>query len=166
MEDGTPCPADELVVPLALRGESGTGAVRLLKRKDTGESWFGSFNYGPVRNEKGDIVGAVLTARDITASRAAEQALRKSELRFRTLVGAVSAVTWSCPSSGLHIEPQPEWMAFTGQTAEEMLGDGWTKAVHPKTSTRRRSHGERPWRGASHMRASTASAITTANGTG
>jgi PAS domain S-box-containing protein len=132
MEDGTPCPADELVVPLALRGESGTGAVRLLKRKDTGESWFGSFNYGPVRNEKGDIVGAVLTARDITASRAAEQALRKSELRFRTLVGAVSAVTWSCPSSGLHIEPQPEWMAFTGQTAEEMLGDGWTKAVHPE----------------------------------
>jgi len=60
-----------------------------------------------------------------------EAALRKSELRFRALVGAVSAITWSCPSSGLHVEPQPEWMAFTGQTAEEMLGDGWTKAVHP-----------------------------------
>jgi len=61
-----------------------------------------------------------------------EAALRKSELRFRTLVGAVSAITWSCPSSGLHVEPQPEWMAFTGQTAEEMLGDGWNKAVHPE----------------------------------
>ena len=61
-----------------------------------------------------------------------EAALRKSELRFRTLVGAVSAITWSCPSSGLHVEPQPEWMAFTGQTAEEMLGDGWNRAVHPE----------------------------------
>src|SRR5271157_6029513 len=61
-----------------------------------------------------------------------EAALRKSELRFRTLVGAVSAITWSCPSSGLHVEPQPEWMAFTGQTAEEMLGDGWNRALHPE----------------------------------
>ena len=60
-----------------------------------------------------------------------EAALRESEVRYRTLVKATGAVTWSCPPSGLHIEPQPEWMAFTGQSAEEMLGDGWTKAVHP-----------------------------------
>ena len=61
----------------------------------------------------------------------AEAALRESEVRYRTLVKATGAVTWSCPPSGLHIEPQPEWMAFTGQSAGEMLGDGWTKAVHP-----------------------------------
>ncbi|CAN3992491.1 PAS domain-containing hybrid sensor histidine kinase/response regulator [Methylocystis bryophila] len=61
-----------------------------------------------------------------------EQALGKSELRFRTLLSAVSAFTWSCPSSGLQIEPQPEWMAFTGQTSEQMLGLGWAKAVHPE----------------------------------
>ena len=61
----------------------------------------------------------------------AEAALRQSEVRYRTLVKATGAITWSCPRSGLHIEPQPEWMAFTGQSAGEMLGDGWTKAVHP-----------------------------------
>ena len=61
----------------------------------------------------------------------AEAALRESEMRYRTLVKATGAVTWSCPPSGHYIEPQPEWMAFTGQSAEEMLGDGWTKAVHP-----------------------------------
>ncbi len=61
----------------------------------------------------------------------AEAALCESEVRYRTLVKATGAVTWSCPSSGLYNEPQPEWMAFTGQSAEEMLGDGWTKAVHP-----------------------------------
>ena len=68
----------------------------------------------------------------ICPDKQAAAALRESELRFRTLLGAVSAVTWCCPSSGLHIEPQPEWMAFTGQTAEEMLGDGWSRAVHPE----------------------------------
>jgi PAS domain S-box-containing protein len=52
--------------------------------------------------------------------------------RFRALVEATSALTWSCPPSGLHVEPQPRWMAFTGQTASEMLGDGWTEAVHPE----------------------------------
>jgi len=71
-------------------------------------------------------------AKDYPVPEQVEAALRKSELRFRTLVGAVSAITWSCPSSGLHVEPQPEWMAFTGQTAEETLGDGWTRAVHPQ----------------------------------
>ena len=52
-------------------------------------------------------------------------------MRYRTLVDATSAVTWSCPASGLHVEAQPAWMAFTGQSAEEMLGAGWGKAVHP-----------------------------------
>ena len=63
------------------------------------------------------------------AERTAELQLR--ELQYRTLVDATSAITWSCPPSGLHVAPQPAWMAFTGQTAEEMLGAGWTKAVHP-----------------------------------
>lgn len=69
---------------------------------------------------------------DATARVFAEEALRGSELRYRTLINATSAVTWSCPPSGLQVEPQPEWMAFTGQSVEEMLGDGWTKAIHPE----------------------------------
>lgn len=57
--------------------------------------------------------------------------MEKSDQFYRLLVEAVSAVTWSCPASGLQDKPQPQWMAFTGQSAEEMLGQGWIKAVHP-----------------------------------
>jgi PAS domain S-box-containing protein len=69
--------------------------------------------------------------RDITDQRRALAALQASEERYRTLVETTSVVTWFCPADGLQIAPQPAWMAFTGQTAEEMLGAGWTKAIHP-----------------------------------
>lgn len=73
----------------------------------------------------------MVLSRDITDRFKADVALRESEQRYRTLISATSAVTWSCPPSGVHEKPQPQWMAFTGQTGEEMLGSGWTEATHP-----------------------------------
>ncbi len=85
----------------------------------------------PFRDAAGNIIGLIGVARDITKQKKAEATLRESERRYRSLVHAASAVTWSCPPSGMHVEPLTEWIAFTGQTAEEVLGDGWTKALHP-----------------------------------
>lgn len=73
----------------------------------------------------------MVLSRDITDRFKADEALRESEQRYRTLISATDAVTWSCPPNGLHEKPQPQWMAFTGQSAEEMLGSGWTEATHP-----------------------------------
>jgi len=76
---------------------------------------------------------SIIIARNVEmeARKQAEDAIRLSELRYRSLVNATSTVTWRCPPSGLQVEPQLEWMAFTGQSAEEMLGQGWNKALHP-----------------------------------
>ncbi len=62
-------------------------------------------------------------------------AQKRTELHLRAQFAAAGVVTWSCPSSGLHVEPQPDWIAFTGMSAEEMRGYGWTKAVHPEDFT-------------------------------
>lgn len=85
----------------------------------------------PLRDEGGEVVGATVVLSDIDREKRSIDALRRNEQRHRTLVSATSTVTWSCPPSGLQIEPQPEWMAFTGQTAKDVIGDGWTKALHP-----------------------------------
>lgn len=76
--DGKLVPLDQWAVPRALRGEICTNAEFTLKRKDTGESWVGSYSFAPVRNKDGAIVGSVVTARDITERKLIER--EKSKL--------------------------------------------------------------------------------------
>jgi PAS domain S-box-containing protein len=77
--DGEPLPHQMWSTARALRGETATNVEYRLRRKDTGETWIGSYSFNPLRDEQGVIVGAVVVARDITAIKAAEQKLRESE---------------------------------------------------------------------------------------
>ena len=69
--------------------------------------------------------------RDVTAPRRAQQSLRESEARFRSLVLAIAQVVWTTSAAGLIEEDSASWRAFTGQTYEEMKGLGWLNALHP-----------------------------------
>ncbi len=85
MPDGTLAPLDMWAVPRALRGETVTNAEYTLRRKDTGETWVGSYSFGPIRDKDGAIVGSVVIGRDITELKRAEEELRRSrdELEMR-----------------------------------------------------------------------------------
>ena len=63
----------------ALNGEAGSNVEYRYRRKDTGESWIGSLSFSPVHAEDGSITGAVITARDVTDRKRAEETLRHSE---------------------------------------------------------------------------------------
>ncbi|MDY6802362.1 MAG: PAS domain S-box protein [Cyanobacteriota bacterium] len=60
-----------------------------------------------------------------------ENALLKSETRYRCLVEATSQIIWNTDAEGQLLPPQPAWSAFTGQTNEELKGWGWLSAIHP-----------------------------------
>jgi PAS domain S-box-containing protein len=85
MADGEPAPPDHWTVPRALRGETATNAEYCLRRKDTGETWVGSYSFGPIRDNEGMIVGSVVVGRDITERKRAEEALQTNKERLELL---------------------------------------------------------------------------------
>jgi PAS domain S-box-containing protein len=71
------------------------------------------------------------TARDITANKQQEEALRKSELEFRTLAEAMPQIVWITRPDGGTIYFNQQWVEYTGLTLDESYGDGWNKPFHP-----------------------------------
>lgn len=67
----------------------------------------------------------------ILQHRQAEEALRESEQRFRTLCDTVPIVIWMSDLSGRCTYVNKQWIEFTGKTLDQALGEGWLKSVHP-----------------------------------
>jgi PAS domain S-box-containing protein len=72
------------------------------------------------------------TCQDVTEHRLVEQALRLSEERYRSLVGAITSVVWTTGADGQFVEPQALWESYTGQPWGQHQGRGWIDAIHPE----------------------------------
>jgi PAS domain S-box-containing protein len=103
----------------------------------------------PIRDQEGGIVGAVLVFRDVTARRTAEEALRQSEERYRSLAAVTSSVIWTTDAVGAFVAAQPTWEAYTGLAWQTQAGAGWLGALHPDD----RERVERLWAQALQERA-------------
>ena len=130
-ENGESVPLDQWAIPRALRGEKITNQVFLMKRKDTGEQWVGSFSFAPVLSKEHVIVGAVVSARDITAQKQMEMALINSEKEFRLLAEAMPQIVWVTNAEGQNTYFNQQWVDYTGLSLNESAGDGWNIPFHP-----------------------------------
>jgi two-component system, sensor histidine kinase len=91
MPDGALVPLDMWLVPRALRGDIATDIEYVVRRKDTGETWAGGYSFAPIRDENGLIVGSVVSGRDITERKRAEDALRARDVLEQARDSAVRA---------------------------------------------------------------------------
>jgi len=76
--------------------------------------------------------GVVLTAMEVTERRLAEEAVRRREQRYRSLMEAGAQVVWVTSADGTVTDDAPDWRRITGQSLEDYLADGWLGVVHPE----------------------------------
>jgi two-component system NtrC family sensor kinase len=77
----------------------------------------------------GEIIFTAIL-RDVTANREAEESVRLSEERYRSLAMATAQMVWMTDANGIAERPQPDWIAYTGLSSEDK--DYWIKSVHPE----------------------------------
>jgi two-component system sensor histidine kinase/response regulator len=75
---------------------------------------------------------------EIAQRRRAEQALRDSARRYRSLVVATSQIVWSANAAGELNPDNPTWTAFTGRSEDDIKGWGWLEDLHPDDRARTR----------------------------
>jgi diguanylate cyclase (GGDEF)-like protein/PAS domain S-box-containing protein len=110
------------------RGTSATARVRVCA-KDQSWKWLECV----FTNRLGDaaVEGIIGNFRDITSQMHAEQSLRESERLFRSL--AQSSPTGIYQQNHLNecIYVNERWVEITGLSAEEAMGQGWRRIMHP-----------------------------------
>ncbi len=85
----------------------------------------------PIFDVNGQIAGCAVAIQDITNLRKAEEALQRSEKRYRSYIEMTEQLGWTTNADGEVVEDIPSWRKFTGQSEEEVKGWGWSKALHP-----------------------------------
>lgn len=85
----------------------------------------------PIRNARGVIEGVVLVFQDVTEQYRMRRALADSEHHYRTLANTGQALVWTAGLDKKCNYFNSVWLAFTGRTLAQELGDGWAEGVHP-----------------------------------
>ena len=111
------------------RNRIDSGLMRLVARDGTERTWL-------YRNVLYEVSGApqrVLGhAQDITHRVRAEEALKESERRFRSMANTVPAFIWMSDALGQCTFVNRAWLDFSGSSLEHQLGQGWLDGFHPQ----------------------------------
>jgi PAS domain S-box-containing protein len=69
--------------------------------------------------------------RDITDAKLAEEKLRESELNLRQMTETIPEMLWRATPEGAIDYCNARVLDYTGFSAEEVMGNSWTKLLHP-----------------------------------
>jgi PAS domain S-box-containing protein len=74
--------------------------------------------------------------RDITKRKQSEEKLRASELNLRQMTETIPEMLWSATPEGTIDYCNTRFLNYTGCAAEEVMGEGWQKTIHPDDAAR------------------------------
>jgi PAS domain S-box-containing protein len=84
----------------------------------------------PLHDDDG-TVAQLGVAHDITTRKQAEARLRESERNLRQLTETIPEMLWSATPEGAIDYCNARLRDYTGFEAEQVMGDGWTRLLHP-----------------------------------
>ncbi|WP_152047372.1 PAS domain S-box protein [Aureimonas psammosilenae] len=129
--DGSHYPLHECPIDRAFPERAQMDGEEMFVRPD-GSFYPVGFTASPLLDDHGQAVGTVIEARDITANRARDAALRESEARFRNMADHAPIMMWVTDVEGRCTYLNRGWYEFTGQDERAAEGFGWLDAVHPE----------------------------------
>lgn len=111
----------------------GTGARVLLRRRQDSapDERYLDFIYQPVFDEGGRATGVFVQGHDVTEQRAAEDALRESEARFRLAADNAPVMLWMGDETGRCLYLNALKREFWGVALEDVTTFDWNDTVHP-----------------------------------
>jgi len=125
----------ECLIRAALDGGAAERLELRARKADGDYLWIEAVG-NPLRDDSGRIAGGILAFRDITDRRRAEEAIRRSEAHFRSLIeNASDLISVIDPGGTIHYE-SPSIERFTGFTAAEMVGRSVFEFIHPEDAAR------------------------------
>jgi PAS domain S-box-containing protein len=139
--DGALYPPEECPICAALRdGNVYASSDEVFWRKD-GTSFPVEFVSTPIL-EEGEIVGSVVTFSDITGRKSAEEALRRSEERFRLLAENTNDLVCLHEPDGRFLYLSPSCRRLLGYDPADLVGTDPYDLIHPEDArgVRRGSH--------------------------
>jgi PAS domain S-box-containing protein len=85
----------------------------------------------PLRDARGAIYAICGVSTDINERKKAEEALRHSEGKYRSLTDAVGSLMWMSDAKGQLCFFNRRWDEFLAGNTQQILGLGWKQLVHP-----------------------------------
>ena len=110
-------------------GKPGEAEARM-RRFDGVYRWF-LLRAEPVHSKTGAVEAWYGTNTDIEDRKQAEQKLRDSELDLRQMTETIPEMLWSATADGAIDYCNARLLHYTGVSANDIKGGGWTKLLHP-----------------------------------